>query len=170
VVRPADASGIRIVAAAAVVGAIAMSFAACGRGDRPHFSGDGSTTVTATTGPPAAAVGTTLPLESGYRGQEDFCAGAPLSGHVLYDGTAGQLWPRVLTVAVTGLPRDSVAYVDWSNDHVRGYIIASFKTDSAGMPIPSSVSVGRLAEVRGVEMVLESVSIPPTVFGRLEPC
>jgi hypothetical protein len=78
--------------------------------------------------------------------------------------------PGLLAVAVTGLPRDNVVYVDWSNDHVRGYIIASFKTNSAGMPIPSSVSVGRLAEVRGVEMVLESVSIPPRVFGRLKPC
>jgi hypothetical protein len=43
-------------------------------------------------------------------------------------------------------------------------------TDPAGSPIPSSVIIGRLAEMRGVEMVLESVSIPPTVFGRLEPC
>ena len=76
----------------------------------------------------------------------------------------------MLTLDVAGLPPNSVAYVDWSNDHIRGYIIASFRTDSAGTPIPSSVSLGRLAEVRGVEMVLESVSIPPTIFGRFEPC
>jgi hypothetical protein len=89
---------------------------------------------------------------------------------VLYDATAGKVAPNVLTIAVTGLPSTSQVYVDWSNDHIRGYIIASFETDSAGTPIAASVSMDRLAEVRGVEMVLESVSIPPTVFGRLEPC
>ena len=113
---------------------------------------------------------TTLPPQTGYRGFENFCASAPLSGHVLYDGSAGQLVPSVLTVAIGGLPPYSGVYVDWSNDHIRGYIIASFSTDSTGMPIPSSVSMGRLAEVRGVEMVLESVTIPPTVFGDLQPC
>ena len=99
-----------------------------------------------------------------------FCASAPLSGHVLYDGSAGQLVPSVLTIAIGGLPPDSGVYVDWSNDHIRGYIIASFSTDSTGTPNASSASMGRLAEVRGVEMVLESVTIPPTVFGRLQPC
>ncbi len=167
--RPAVLSGIRIVAAAAV-GAIGLSLVACGSGDRPQFAEHASTTTPATTRPPAAEVATTLPQESGFRGREDFCAGAPLSGHVLYDGTAGQLLPSLLTVAISGLPHDSEVYVDWSNDHIRGYIIASFKTDSAGMPIPSSVGMGRPAKVRGVEMVLESVSIPATVFGRLEPC
>jgi hypothetical protein len=165
-----DVSGVRIAAAAGVV-AVGLTIAACGDGVRPQVSGHGSTTTTvATTGTTAAVIATTLPPEAGYRGLQDFCAGTPLSGHVLYDGTAGRLMPSVLTAAVARLPPDSVVYVDWSNDHIRGYIIASFKTDSAGAPIPSSVSMGRLAETRGVEMVLESVSIPPTVFGRLEPC
>jgi hypothetical protein len=166
-------SGVRIVAVAAAAGVVAvgLTVAACGAGIRPLVSGHGSTTMkAATTGMPGAVVATTLPPEAGYRGLQNFCAGAPLSGHVLYDGTAGQLVPSVLTAAVAGLPPDIVVYVDWSNYHVRGYIIASFKTDSAGAPIPSSVSMGRLAETRGVEMVLESVSIPPTVFSRLEPC
>lgn len=78
--------------------------------------------------------------------------------------------PSVLTVAIGGLPPNSGVYVDWSNDHIRGYFIASFSTDSTGTLSPSSVSMGRLAEVRGVEMVLERVTIPPTVFGRLQPC
>lgn len=162
-------SGVRLVAAAGVVAVGLTVAAACGDGGRPRFSGHASATTAATTRTPAV-VATTLPSEAGYRRREDFCAGAPLSGHVLYDGTAGQLVPGVLTVAVAGLPPDNVVYVDWSNDHIRGYIIASFRTDSAGTSIPFSVSMGRLAEVRGVEMVLESVSIPPTVFGRLEPC
>jgi hypothetical protein len=162
-------SGIRTFLLAAVV-AIGLSLAACGEGETPQALDDGSATTAASPVTTASVVGTTLLPESGYRGLEDFCAGAPLSGHVLYDGAAGQLVPSVLTVAVAGLPPNSVVYVDWSNDHIRGYIIASFKTDSAGAPIPSSVGADRLAEVRGAEMDLESVSIPPRVFGRLEPC
>jgi hypothetical protein len=167
VVRPSVVPAVRIVAAISVV-AVGLSVAACGDGDRPRVSGTGSTTTTAST--TAAEVATTLPPQAGYRGVKSFCASAPLSGHVLYDGAAKQLVPSVLTVAIGGLPPDSAVYVDWSNDHIRGYIIASFSTDSAGTPIPSSVSMGRLPEVRGVEMVLESVTIPPTVFGRLQPC
>jgi hypothetical protein len=169
VVGPVDVPGIRIAAAAAAA-AIGLNLAACGAGDRPQVSGQGSATTAATTRAHAAAVARTFPPEAGYRGREDFCAVTPLSGHVLYDGTAGQLVPGVLTVAVADLPPDSEVNVDWSIDDIRGYIIASFKTDSAGTPIPSSVSMGRLAEVRGVEVVLESVDIPLTVFGRLEPC
>ncbi|HWF16368.1 MAG TPA: hypothetical protein VG244_09330 [Acidimicrobiales bacterium] len=108
--------------------------------------------------------------EAGYRGVENFCASGPLSGHVFYSGTEGQLVPSVLTVAIAGLPPNVPVYVDWSNNDIRGYIIASFKTDPMGTPIPSSVIMGRLAEVRGVEMVLEGTTVPPTVFGRLEPC
>jgi hypothetical protein len=78
--------------------------------------------------------------------------------------------PRVLTVVIGGLPPDSGVYVDWWNDDIRGYIIGSFSTDSAGTQIPFSVSRGCLTELRGVEMVFESVTIPPTVFGRLQPC
>jgi len=113
---------------------------------------------------------TTLPPQAGYRGVETFCASAPLSGHVLYDGTEGQLVPSVLTVAIGGLLPNSGVYVDWSNNHIRGYIIASFSTDAGGTPIPTSVTMGRLAEVAGVEMILESTNVPPTVFGRLQAC
>ena len=130
----------------------------------PFHTPAGSLKAIQTSAPP------TLPSQAGFRGVENFCASAPLSGHVLYDGMAGNLVPRALTVAIGGLPSDSGVYVDWSNDHIRGYIIASFSTDSTGMPIPSSVNMSRRAEVPGVEMVLESVTVPPTVFGRLEPC
>ena len=130
----------------------------------PFYTPAGTLKAIQTSTPP------TLPSQSGFRGVENFCASAPLSGHVLYDGTEGQPVPRVLTVAIGGLPPDSGVYVDWSNDHIRGYIIASFSTDSTAMPIPTSVNMSRLAEVPGVEMVLESVTVPPTVFGLLEPC
>jgi hypothetical protein len=114
--------------------------------------------------------GTTLPPQAGYRGVGYFCTSATLSGQVLYNGTVGQVVPSVLTVAISGLPPDRGVYVDSSNDHIRGDIIAFFSTDSAGTSIPSSVNTGRLAEVRSVEIVLESVTNPPTFFGRLQPC
>ena len=94
-----------------------------------------------------------VPIESGFRGREDFCASEPLTGHVLYDGTMGHLVSGVLNVGVAGLPPNSIVYVDWSNNLIRGYIIASFKTNSVGQPIPSSMSMGRLAELRGVEII-----------------
>jgi len=168
-VKPRPVSGFRTFAVAAIA-VIGLSMAACGHGNSPQVSSDGSTPSPTTTRTTAAAVASNLRPQAGYRGVENFCASAPLSGHVLYDGSAGQLVPGVLTVAIGGLPPDSGVYVDWSNDHIRGSIIATLTTDSMGTPIPSSVSMGRLAEVRGVEMVLESVTTPPTVFGRLQPC
>ena len=167
--KPVGVSGIRTIATVTVA-AIGLSLAACGNGDTPQVSGHGPTPPTVTTRTTAAAIGTKLPSQAGYRGVENFCASAPLSGHVLYDGTAGQLVPSVLTVAIGGLPPNSSVYIDWLNDHIRGYIIGSFSTDSTGTPIPSSVRIGRLAEVQGVEMVLESVTVPPEIFGRLQPC
>ena len=166
--KPGSMSGGRITVVTAVA-AIGLSVAACGHGDRPQAFGHGPTPTSAITRATDAAVAPNLAPQAGYRGVEAFCASAPLSGYVLYDGSAGQLVPRVLTVAIGGLPPDSGVYVDWSNDHIRGYIIASFSTDSTGTPTPS-VNLGRLAETRGVEMVLESVTVPPTVFGRLQPC
>ncbi len=112
---------------------------------------------------------TTLPPEAGYRGIESFCAVAPLTGTIHYDGTRGGL-TGVLTVSVGALPSNDAVNVNWSNDHVRVTVIASFETDSQGLAIPSSVDVGRLGEVRGVEIVLTAASVPNPVLGRLEPC
>lgn len=112
---------------------------------------------------------TTLPPEAGYRGIENFCAVNPLTGTIHYDGTSGGL-TGVLTVRVGGLPPNDAVNVNWSNDHVRVPVIGSFETDSQGIAIPSSVDVGRLGEVRGVEIVLTAASVPNPVLGRLEPC
>jgi hypothetical protein len=111
----------------------------------------------------------TLSPEAGYRGIETFCAVAPLTGIIHYDGTSGGL-VGVLTVRVRGLPPDDEIFVNWSNDHVRAPVIASFETGTDGTPIQSSVSVGRLGESRGVEIVLSAASIPNPALGRLEPC
>jgi hypothetical protein len=93
----------------------------------------------------------------------------PLTGSIHYDGTSGKL-TGVLAVSVGGLPRDDEVFVNWSNDHVRAHVIASFGTDAAGASIQSSVQVGRLGEVRGVEVDLSAASVPNPVLGRLEPC
>ena len=112
---------------------------------------------------------TTLPPQAGYRGIENFCAVAPLTGTIHYDGTSGGLI-GVLTVNVGVLPPDDEIFVNWSNNYVRAPVTAGFQTDSSGNSIQSSVDVGRLGEVRGVEIVLSAASIPTPALGRLEPC
>jgi hypothetical protein len=111
----------------------------------------------------------TLPPEAGYRGIENFCAVAPLTGTLHYDGTSGGL-NDVLTVSVGGLPPNDEVFVNWSNDQIRAPVIGSFATDSKGTAIQSSVDVDRLGEVRGVEVVLSAARVPNPVLGRLEPC
>ena len=69
-----------------------------------------------------------------------------------------------------GLPPNEDVFVNWSNDFVRAPVIASFKTNSNGAAIQSSVDVGRLAEVMGVEIVLSTATVPNPSLGRLEPC
>jgi hypothetical protein len=153
-----------LVAASAVVGATAS------RGEPTHrdlispFYTPARTLKTITTN-----AGTTLPPEAGDRGVENFCAVAPLIGTIHYNGTRGGL-RGLLTVSVGGLPTNDAVNVNWSNDHVRVPVIASFETDPQGIAIPSSVDVGRLGEVRGVEIVLTAASVPNPVLGRLEPC
>ena len=115
------------------------------------------------------AAPTTLAPQGGYRGIENFCAVAPLTGTIHYDGTSGVLI-GVLFVSVGGLPPNDEVFVNWSNNHVRAPVIASFETDSQGSAIQSTVDVGRLGEVRGVEVVLSAASVPNPALGRLEPC
>ena len=124
-------SGIRIFAVAAVA-AIGLSVAACGHGVRPQVSGHGPTPHHCHYSYDRRSSCDEPPRRPVTEVSRSFCASAPLSGHVLYDGSAGQLVPSVLTVAIGDLPPDSGVYVDWSNDHIRGYIIASFSTDSTG--------------------------------------
>jgi hypothetical protein len=94
---------------------------------------------------------------------------APLTGTIHYDGTSGSL-TGVLTVSISGLSPNDEVNVNWSNDHVRVPVIGGFESDSKGTSIQSSVVVGRLGEVRGVEVVLTAASVPNPVLGSLEPC
>jgi hypothetical protein len=112
---------------------------------------------------------TTLPPQAGYRGIENFCAVAPLTGTIHYNGSSGGL-SGVLTASVGGLPPNDELNVNWSNNYIRVPVIADFRTDSNGNAIQSSVDVGRLGEVRGVEIVLTAANVPNPVLGRLEPC
>jgi hypothetical protein len=118
---------------------------------------------------PLKTVPTSAPPQVGYRGVEDFCAIAPLTGTIDYDGVSGGL-SGVLTVTVGGLPPNEDVFVNWSNDFVRAPVIAYFKTNSNGAAIQSSVVVSRLAEVKGVEVVLSTATVPNPSLGRLEPC
>src|ERR1700691_6130275 len=87
-----------VAAASAVLGATAN------RGGPPHldlispFYTPARTLKTVPANTPTA-----LPPEAGYRGVEHFCAVAPLTGTIHYDGTSGGL-TGVLTVSVGGLP------------------------------------------------------------------
>lgn len=157
-----------------VLTALAATGAAFGatadRGQPPHrdllnpFSTPAGTLKSVSTSP-----STTLVPQAGYRGIETFCAVAPLMGTIHYDGTRG-VRTGVLTVNVRGLPPNDEVFVNWSNDHVRAPVIAGFQTDPNGSAIQSSVVVGRLAEVRGVEIILSAASVPNPSLGRLEPC
>ena len=69
-----------------------------------------------------------------------------------------------------GLPPNEHVFVNWSNNFPRAPVIASFKTNSNGAAIQSTVDVGRLAEVKGVEIVLSTATVPNPSLGRLEPC
>jgi hypothetical protein len=127
-----------------------------------------TTTTTTTTAPPSSS--TTLPAQGGYRGIENFCAVAPLTGTIHYNGTSGDL-SGVLTVNVGGLPPDDDVFVNWSDNDVRAPVIAEFKTDAGGKSMQSSLEVGRLGEVRGVAIILTAAAFPnPPTLGRLEPC
>jgi hypothetical protein len=134
------------------------SVAACGQAGT---SGRQATATTSTT------FLKTVPVQGEYGGREDFCAVAPLTGHILYDGTTGS---AVLTLSAGGLPRGSWVGVNWSNDHIRGYLIASFETDSKGTARQSSLRFFRPGEVRGVEMILTGSGTQAPLLCRLEPC
>ena len=115
---------------------------------------------------PAAAlqtIPTSATPQAGYRGVESFCAVAPLTGTIHYDGTSGGL-SGVLTVSVGGLPPNDDVFVNWSNNYVRAPVIAYFKTNSNGVSIQSSTDVDRLAEVKGVEIVLSTATVPESAL------
>lgn len=154
---------IALATAGAVVGATTNRSESPGHGVSTFHHSVSSSNAS----PPSTP--TSFPPQAGYRGVETFCAVAPLTGNIYYDGTSGDL-TGVLTVSVSGLPPNDEVNVNWSNDYVRAPVIAGFMTDSAGKSVPSSVRVSRLGEVKGVEIVLTAASVPNPVLGHLVPC
>src|ERR1035437_2910586 len=64
-------------------------------------------TVTRT---PPSLPNSTVAVQSGYGGKEDFCAQPPLSGRMSYDGTSGTARP---TITIGELPPNSQVAVNW---------------------------------------------------------
>ncbi|MGO8870079.1 MAG: neocarzinostatin apoprotein domain-containing protein [Acidimicrobiales bacterium] len=108
----------------------------------------------------------TTPVESGFGGQEYFCAQPPLTGDTEYDGTSGQ---ATMHLAVGGLPPTSWVALDWVNNPVRGYTIGSFTTDATGRSVQTSLTLVRPGEVRGYQLVLTAAGGAQTL-GILWPC
>jgi hypothetical protein len=106
-------------------------------------------------------------VQSGFRGKERFCAEAPLTGAIEYDGTSGTVR---ITVNVGGLPPASDISLDWQNDTVRGYTIAAFGTDRSSHSIQASLRIFRPGEVRGYQLLLTTADRATTPLGRLAPC
>lgn len=80
---------------------------------------------------PPSLPNSTVAVQSGYGGKEDFCAQPPLSGRMSYDGTSGTAG---LTIAIGELPPNSQVAVNWLNNSTRGYVVAAGASGSDGMP------------------------------------
>jgi len=92
-----------------------------------------------------------VPVQSGYDGNEVFCAPQPLRGTLSYRVSSGRASVRV---AIRHLPRSTLVGIDWSNNAVRGYLIGTVRSDGGGDSIPGSERLFRPAEARGYKVVL----------------
>ncbi len=114
---------------------------------------------------PASSNHLATPVQSGFGGSEDFCAQPPLRGVVQYRSHDGSATMRV---AAKGLARNTLVYVNWVNNTVRGYVVGTVKTDHLGSTIPRSLKLFRPGEVRGYKIVLSTAS--SRTAGSLWPC
>ncbi len=117
--------------------------------------------------PPILSTRTTTPIQTGFGGNEDFCAQRPLSGEIDYNGTTGDVSMRL---AVGGLPKSQVVVINWANNTVRGYEIGYFLTHQAGIPKSTSLRLSRAGEERGYKIVLTTAANAPRTLGVLWPC
>ncbi len=92
-----------------------------------------------------------VPVQSGYEGNEVFCAPQPLKGTLTYRVSSRRASVRV---AIRHLPRSTLVGIDWSNNAVRGYLIGTVRSDGGGDSIPGSERLFRPAEARGYKVVL----------------
>lgn len=136
---------------------IVLALAAC--------STTGTSTSSSTA--PIRPANRSVAVGGGYGGRENFCADAPLKGQILYDGTGGY---AALSLSVAGLPPNRLVGLNWQNNDVRGYLIASFQTGPTGRSRQSTLRVFRPGEVRGIGLVLTGSGDQAPVLGRLAPC
>ena len=92
-----------------------------------------------------------VPVQSGYDGNEVFCAPQPLRGTLSYRVGSGR---ASLRAAISHLPRSALVGIDWSNNAVRGYVIGTVRSDGRGNSIPGSERLFRPAESRAYKVVL----------------
>lgn len=137
--------------------ALSMLIASCGKG---------STTSSSPSANPSSNMMTT-PVQTGFGGQEYFCAQRPLGGEIDYNGTSGKV---LMHLTVNGLPSKSFVVINWLNNTVRGYTIGSFTTGSDGSSVPTSLRLFRPGESRGYEIILTTASDNPKTLGILWPC
>jgi hypothetical protein len=84
--------------------------------------------------------GSNVPQDGGYGQSELFCARQGAVGAISYQVAAGRV---SLALAIAGLPRSTTLGVEWQNNRVRGYTIASFDTDRTGRAIQASLRMFR---------------------------
>lgn len=137
------------------LGGISLFIASCG--------GSATTSPSSTT---QARNQASTEVQSGFDGNEDFCAQQPLKGQIEYRVSSGR---ASMHVAVSGLPLNAFVGIDWANNTVRGYLVGSVRTDSRGASRPNSVNLYRPGETRGYRIVLTWPDDNHAV-GNLWPC
>jgi hypothetical protein len=90
-----------------------------------------------------------------------------MKGSILYDGDSGAATMKVM---VGGLPTNEEIAVNWLNNEVRGYVVASFSTDSTGFGRQPSLRLFRPGETRGAKLLLTAGNPQSTSVGVLQPC
>ena len=151
------ATGIRVIAGAWQRDDLAYPTGQCQSLEGPP--------TPATPPPPPNPI--TVPVESGYGMSEPFCAIPSLSGRITYEVIDGE---ATLLLNVRGLPHDETIGVDWLNNNVRGYLVATFATDGRGGAIQESLRIFRPGEVKGLGLVLTTGEVNQKTVGRLRPC
>ena len=140
---------------AMIVGTIVLG--SCG-GVASHVSSPSTTTK--------AADLSSMPVQSGYDRNEDFCAQGSFGGTIRYRVSSGR---ATIRVALRRLPKAALVGIEWSNNTVRGYLIGTVRTDRRGNSIPGSERLLRIGESRGYRIVLTQPDDNQAI-GNLWPC
>ncbi len=136
---------------------VTIVLGSCG-GVASHVSSSSSTTKLANP--------SSMPVQSGYDRNEDFCAQGPFGGIIDYRVNSGR---ATIRVALRRLPKAALVGIEWSNNTVRGYLIGTVRTDRRGNSIPGSERLFRTGESRGYRIVLTWPD-DNEALGNLWPC